>query len=170
MGGTLARMRKWLFGIASLLCLSLLSAASRAAQPEPVTKRILIVSIDGCRPDLLLRASTPTVHALLPKSSFTFWARTTPLASTLPSHTSMLTGVIPRKHEVEWNKDLPLAQPVYPMFPTLFEVAHRAGFTTAMVAGKSKIKVRAEPGTLDWTSLPSEEKCEDADVVTHAAR
>src|SRR5688500_5249410 len=72
------------------------------ATNKPVVSRILIVSIDGLRPDLALRGDMPTLRSLLPQSSYSFWARTVPHAITLPSHTSMLTGVVPRKHEVEW--------------------------------------------------------------------
>lgn len=155
--------------------IALFAAASTFAGPTiaPATQpsaapRVLIISIDGCRPDMLLRANTPVVHQLMRAGCFSFWARTTPLAITLPSHTSMMTGVIPRKHEVEWNKDLPLAHPVYPMFPTLFEVAHSHGYTTAMAAGKSKFSTLAKPGTLDWQYIPASEKSDDDDVVDHA--
>ena len=42
----------------------------------------------------------------------------------------MLTGVVPRKHEIEWNHVLELVHPVYAKFPTLFEIAKHAGFST----------------------------------------
>ena len=140
------------------------------AEPSPTTKpaRVFIVSIDGLRPDMALRAKTPTIHQLMETGSFSFWARTTALAITLPSHTSMLTGVTPRKHEIEWNKDLPLKEPVYPNFPTLFEVAHKKSYTTAMVAGKSKFGALAKPGTLDWMWIAAESHAEDPQVATHA--
>jgi arylsulfatase A-like enzyme len=80
----------------------------------------------------------------------------------------MLTGVIPRKHEIEWNKDLPLSKPVYPKFPTLFAVAHKAGYTTAMAAGKSKFKTLDTPDSLDWKWITESEKAEDADVARQA--
>jgi arylsulfatase A-like enzyme len=66
----------------------------------------------------------------------------------------MLTGVTPAKHGVEWNRDLPLSQRVYPARPTLFELAKRAGYTTAMAAGKSKFSALAVPGTLNWSFVP----------------
>ncbi len=138
------------------------------AAAKPLTSRLLIISVDGLRPDMLLRANTPTMHALFRGGTFSFWARTVPHAITLPSHTSMLTGVIPRKHEIEWNKDLPLKEPVYPRFPTLFEVAHKHGFTTAMAAGKSKFETLNKPGTLDWPWVTDSTKAEDADVAAHA--
>lgn len=150
------------------LAIVCLSFSARAAEPEALTKRMVIVSIDGLRPDLLLRANAPAIRGMLSHSTFTFWARTTPQANTLPSHTSMLTGVIPRKHEIEWNRDLELARAVYPKSPTIFEVAKRAGFTTALAAGKSKFKVLAKPGTVDWCYLPDGAKSEDGDVIAHA--
>ena len=61
-------IRPFIVLIASLLLAGSALAAKRA-------DHVLIISIDGLRPDLLLRANTPTLHALLPESTFTFWAR-----------------------------------------------------------------------------------------------
>jgi predicted AlkP superfamily pyrophosphatase or phosphodiesterase len=124
-----------------------------ASQPA-TAPRVLIVSIDGLRPDVALRARMPYLRGLMDAGCFSFWARTTVVAITLPSHVSMLTGVTPRRHEIEWNRDLPLKEPVYPLYPTLFEVAHKQGYTTALVAGKSKFITLARPGSVDWTWLP----------------
>ena len=135
---------------------------------QPDAARVLIISVDGLRPDLALRANTPNIRKLMAEGSYSFWARTTPLAITLPSHTSMLTGVIPRKHEIEWNKDLPLITPVYPSFPTLFQVAHEHGYTTAMAAGKSKFSTLDKPGTLDWKWIARTATASDADVAKNA--
>src|SRR5258708_26304566 len=104
---------KPLLSLVLVICLAPFCHAGPATAPTTAPARVLIVSIDGCRPDMLLRANTPNVHQLMKEGAFSFWARTTPLAITLPSHTSMLTGVIPRNHGVEWNKDLPLSHPVY---------------------------------------------------------
>jgi predicted AlkP superfamily pyrophosphatase or phosphodiesterase len=153
-----------------LLFIALLAPAA-AAQPQsdrppaPETKpRILIISVDGMRPDLMLRSETPNIHALFRGGAYSFWARTVPHAITLPSHVSMLTGVIPRKHEIEWNIDLPLREPVYPKYPSLFELAKKAGYTTAMAAGKSKFDLFNKPGALDHFTVPATVKGEDADV------
>jgi arylsulfatase A-like enzyme len=145
---------------------------SQAAQPpgtQPATApRVLIISIDGCRPDMLLRADAPNVRSLMAEGSFTFWARTTAVSVTLPSHTSMLTGVTPLKHGIDWNRELPFEHPVYPKFPTIFEIAHRAGYTTAMAAGKAKFATLGKPGTIDFSYVPAAEKEEDEDVAYHA--
>lgn len=135
-----------------------------AARPVPEVNRVLIISVDGLRPDLALRANTPRLHLLLSEGCFTFWARTTEVSITLPSHTSMLTGVTPAKHKVTWNSDQPPPQR-YPAYPTLFEMARRCGYTTAMVAGKTKFTALARPGTLDWSSISA---THDAQVASMA--
>ena len=94
------------------------------------------------------------MHAMLDRGTFTFWARTTAESITLPSHTSMVTGVQPTKHGIQWNADLPLEHPIYPAYPTLFELAHKAGYTTAMAAGKSKFITLNVPGSIDYLFVP----------------
>jgi predicted AlkP superfamily pyrophosphatase or phosphodiesterase len=141
---------------------------AQTTRPIPQISKIVIISVDGLRPDLALRASTPNIHALMNIGSYTFWARTTAESITLPSHTSMLTGVTPVKHGIQWNSDLPLKHPVYPMFPTIFELAHQAGYTTAMAAGKSKFINLAKPGTLNWLYIPASQKDEDLNVAAQA--
>lgn len=137
-------------------------------RPIKAIDRAVLISVDGLRPDMLLRSDTPNMHRLIENGTFSFWARTTPNANTLPSHTSMLTGVIPRRHEIEWNRDLPLSRPVYPTFPTVMESLHRAGYATAMCAGKSKFDILAKPGTLDWSFVPDAIYVSDARVASQA--
>lgn len=139
-------------------------------RPVPAIEHVVIISVDGLRPDLVLRAKTPVMHDLMAHGCYSFWARTTAESVTLPSHTSMLTGVVPIKHGIQWNSDLPLEHPVYPAFPTLFELARRAGYTTCMVAGKSKFINLAKPGTLDWVYVPAQAKSEDDDVCKIAVQ
>ncbi len=124
-------------------------------RPLPAISRALIVSIDGLRPDLLLRADAPVLDGLMARGSYTMWANTTPVAVTLPSHASMLTGVSPTKHNVTWNGDHPAAGRTYSERPTIFDLAHQAGLTTAMIAGKSKFSALAKPGTLDFVYVPT---------------
>ena len=142
--------------------------ARDAAPPAvPRAERVLIISIDGLRPDLLIRADVPNVRALLRVGSYTFWGRTVPEGYTLPAHASMLTGVSPQKHGVTWNDHIEQA---YPQSPTIFEVAKGAGMTTALTSGKTKFVVFDRPGTLDWKYLPRDEPILDTFVAQEAAR
>ena len=136
----------------------------RTAKPVPGVDHALIISVDGLRPDVMLRARTPNLRRLMESGSFTMWARTVPRSVTLPSHTSMLTGVTPERHGVLWNGDLP--EPAHPRVPTIFEIAKRAGVTTAMVAGKTKFVALERFGTVDWSSIA---KATDEDVSCAAA-
>lgn len=121
----------------------------------PRHPHVLLVSVDGLRPDLMLRANAPQLGSLMARGSFTLWATTTASSVTLPSHVSMLTGVTPARHGIEWNRDLRLSEPIYPSVPTLFQVAQAAGYTTGMAAGKSKFSALAKPGTLNWCFVPT---------------
>ena len=128
--------------------------------------RVLIISIDGLRPDVLIRAQTPNVRALCAAGSYTFWAETTVEAYTLPCHVSMLTGVSAEKHGVTWNEYI---EQSYPNVPTLFEIAKQAGYSTAMATGKMKFIVFTKPGALDDYYYPAEEPVSDDEVAVHAA-
>lgn len=148
---------------------------SPTTRPVEEIRRAMVVSIDGLRPDLLLRANCPNIRALMSRGSFTMWARTTPNSITLPSHVSMMTGVNPRRHDIEWNRDMNTIEPMYPRVPTLFEVAKRHGYTTALAAGKDKFDMFDRPGVLDWKFIPTraragmpEHACTTADVAAAA--
>jgi hypothetical protein len=138
-------------------------ATQPATRPVPAIRHVLIISCDGMRPDVLLRADAPNIRKLMARGSFTFWARTIPVAITLPSHTSMLTGVYPERHGINWNDDQPTLGS--PKVPTLFALAKKAGYTTAIATGKSKFSTLAKPGVIDWINVPLV-KDEDDDAAT----
>jgi len=150
-----------------LSALLLLSAPS-SARPIPGISRVLIISVDGLRPDLSLRANAPVLRSLMVRGSYSLWAQTTAVAVTLPSHVSMFTGVPPSKHGVEWNSVLPTKRIIYPAWPTLFELARKAGYTTAMAAGKSKFQGLTEPSTLTWSFVPKATVISDTEVTDRA--
>jgi predicted AlkP superfamily pyrophosphatase or phosphodiesterase len=161
-------MKSWIVLIGLLMCAPLRAqrgAMQPAAAPGFPT-RVMIVSFDGLRPDVALRADMPHLRSLTARGSFTFWAHTTPVAITLPSHTSMLTGVTPEKHGIHWNDDKPENRPEFPQVPTLFQLAKKQGRTTAVVAGKSKFRVFDAPGALDWKFI---KETGDDDVAEAAA-
>lgn len=145
-------------------------AVAKPVRPIPAVEHVMIISIDGLRPDRALLANMPALRAMVRGGAYTFWARTTAVAVTMPSHTSMVTGVSPAVHGIEWNADLPLSQPVYPRVPTLFEMATRAGYTSALIAGKSKFSLLNKPGTITWTALPQGANSSDTNAtVTEGA-
>jgi predicted AlkP superfamily pyrophosphatase or phosphodiesterase len=157
-----------LFLVLLALCAS---AIAQTTAPSPSAQRVVIMSIDGGRPDVVLRANTPNVRALCADGSFTFWARTTELSVTLPSHASMITGVTPEKHGITFNKDVPEEELFYPKYPTIFELAKKKGLSTAMAAGKSKFVALCRPGSVDHAIVPAlKVGYTDAEVAQLAAK
>jgi hypothetical protein len=136
----------------------------------PLGDRVCVISIDGLRPDLLLRARTPNLKSLCGTGAYTFWAQTTEVSVTLPSHVSMMTGVAPQKHGVDWNEAVtPI---VYPKYPTLLDEArkNRPGLTSAVIAGKKKFNTFTRPGVCDWSYLPDIGRPDDTEVAAEAAK
>lgn len=114
---------------------------------RPIVKRVLIISIDGLRPDAIASAPMPIMLQLMNDGAYTLTAQTIFPSSTLPSHTSMLSGLCPSKHGVDWNDYLP--ENGYAKGTGLFNLAHAAGLKTVMFVGKEKLSQITEPQNLD---------------------
>ena len=128
------------------------AAAARAAKPLPtgrVTDHVMIISIDGLRPDAIEQFRAPTLQRLMREGSYSRAAQTILPSTTLPSHTSMLTGVDVDVHGVIFNSD-ETANLETLRVPTVFSLAHAAGFRTAAFFGKSKLQHLHLPHTLDY--------------------
>src|SRR5690606_32956140 len=68
--------------------------------PAPLARRVLILSIDGLRPDAIALAYMNNLLALMESSAYSLTAQTIRPSATLPAHVSMLSGQCPRKHGV----------------------------------------------------------------------
>lgn len=122
------------------------STATEIPRPTNIT-RVLIVSIDGLRPDAIDYAPMPTLQGLMKIGAYSLTAQTIFPSSTLPSHTSMLTGLCPSAHGVTWNEYLP--EKGYAQGTDLFDLAHTAGLRTVMVVGKEKLRQITDPASTD---------------------
>lgn len=65
--------------------------------------KVLIIGIDGCRPDALIKATTNNIDSLLGNSAFSFNAKTDVISSSGICWTGMLTGVWHIKHNILTN-------------------------------------------------------------------
>ncbi len=86
---------------------------------------VILVSIDGMRPDALTQATTPTIDNLIARGAHTLAAQTVMPSVTLPSHTSMFRGVTPERHGITDNVWVPMARPV-PSIVDLVALSNRA--------------------------------------------
>ena len=115
--------------------------------PAVHASRVLILSIDGLRPEAISMASMPNLLTLMQTSAYTLYAKTVYPSVTLISHASMLTGECPSKHGVDWNDYRP--ERGYAMGTDLFDIAHAAGLQTVMYVGKEKLRQITEPSSTD---------------------
>ena len=134
------------------------AAVDSKAPAEVRIDHVVIVSIDGGKPLSLKDSDMPIFDKMVRDGASTMKARTIFPSLTLPSHTSMLTGVGPDKHQILWNNYDPSKGIV--KVSTVFSVAKKAGKTTALIAGKEKFKHLHVPDSLDFayyqdnTSIP----------------
>lgn len=124
-----------------------------AVQPGAVSDHVVVISLDGLRPDALEKFGAKTILGLMREGSYARTAQTIFPSKTLPSHTSMLTGVPPEVHGVTWNDDQTDVHGTVDV-ATVFEVAKDRGYTTAAFFSKSKFHHLQKPGTLDYTQAP----------------
>jgi len=117
------------------------------ATPVPPIRRVLIVSFDGLRPDAIAQVPMPNLQALMQTGAYSLTAQTIYPSGTLMAHASMLTGLCPSKHGIDWNYyDLTLG---YATGPSLLSLAHDTGMVTIMVVGKDKLRQITEPENTD---------------------
>jgi len=125
--------------------------ASPTVTPMPPVRRVLILSFDGLRPDAIAQAPMTNLLALMQTSAYSINAQTIFPSGTLMAHASMLTGLCPAKHGVDWNDYLP--DRGYANGPSLFDGAHAAGLQTVMVVGKKKLVQVTDPAGVDSFTL-----------------
>lgn len=128
-------------------------ALSARVQQLALSSHVVLVSIDGLRPDAIEAFKAPTLGRLVREGSYTLAATTILPSKTLPSHTSMLTGEPPDRHGVLWNTAFDDA-PGTLAIPTIFGAARASGYRTAAFFSKSKFSHLQVPGTLDYSQAP----------------
>jgi predicted AlkP superfamily pyrophosphatase or phosphodiesterase len=131
---------------------------SQQGFPRPVhgrvTDHVVVISVDGLRPDAIARYNAKTVQRLMREGRYSLTAQTIANSNTLPSHTSMLTGVDSDVHGITWNSDK-TGKFGHVKVPTVFGLARDAGFSTAAFYSKPKFNHIAAPGSLDEVHGPT---------------
>lgn len=126
------------------LALLLLGCAAPPVQdPTPAERHVVVVSIDGLRPDFYLDAKwkAPNLQRLAKEGAHAKGIEGVFPSVTYPSHTTILTGVYPAKHGVISNTKWTDAGPSTDWYwdtaaiktPTLWSIAREAKRSTAIV-------------------------------------
>ena len=123
-----------------LITLSVVFALGFTATAEPRAEHVFIISLDGAKPAVIAEAEAPTLKKIATEGAVTWQASTIFPSITLPSHTSMLTGVGPDKHLILWNGYTPIKGLV--KVPTVFSLLKAADpkAITGMFVGKVKFR------------------------------
>ena len=95
-------MRTRILVLACLL-LTVLPLPASAQSDPPRSKKVLIIGIDGCRPDAAPGGAAPHLHALLKHGASSLKAQTGDITVSGPGWGSMLTGVWREKHGIRGN-------------------------------------------------------------------
>lgn len=168
----MTRMPRWFLLAAQLALLAALSLApgaalrhtARGAPAHPPLRHVVIMSFDGARADAVREVMPET---LLSQAAYSWDAQTTMPSTTLPSHTSMLTGVGPDVHRVQFNWDNPRG---HIRLPTVFSVATEDRKIAAAFVAKSKLLYLVRPGTAAHTEFLPFPAYRQLDVVREAIR
>ena len=120
------------------------SPAGTPVQTEPVRPKLLLIGIDGVRPDVMAEVATPNLDALASDGLLVSDVRTTSPSLSGPAWSSMLTGVWPEKHGVTNNDFTGKRYDEFPDFLTRIEQL-RPDLSTAVIADWMPL-VRADEG------------------------
>ena len=129
------------------------AAADTTAVPTRLSEHVVIISLDGMRPDAIDKFGAKTLQRLMREGSYSLKAQTILPSKTLPSHTSMLTGVEPAAHGITWNTEA-MDEHGHVSVPTVFGVAKTAGLRTAAFFSKTKFHHLEAPSTIDYVKSP----------------
>lgn len=135
-------------------------AAEAVAAP-----RVLLVSLDGLRPDAIPLATTPVMQRLIDTGSHQFMALAELPPVTLPNHTSMVTGLSIRHHGVLFNTKMPGRV----SSQTIFDVAKSANLSVGFFATKGKLSFLCEEGSVDVWRIVGDVDDLAAEVVNAVA-
>ena len=131
----------------SRLALILCSAGAVLQAQQPVQPLVVLVSIDGLKPEAVLQADAhhlklPNLRAMVRDGVYAEGVTGVLPTLTYPSHTTILTGVSPARHGIFSNTTFdPYSKNQQGWYwyaedirvPTLWDAAHAAGLRTANV-------------------------------------
>lgn len=123
-------------------------------------KKVILISVDGMRPDGFLQCGNAYTNTLMTQSSHTLSATTVVPSVTLPCHLSLFYSIPPARHGTITNTFMP---PVHPI-NGLFEQLKNAGKKCAMFYSWEPIRQVAGFNNLKYCAYINayEEDCTDA--------
>ena len=129
-------------------------------------KKVILISIDGMRPDGLKACGNEYLAELEKRCSYTYNARSMTPSVTFPCHYSITHSVTPQRHGILTNTYVPQVRPV----TGVFERISALGGICAMFYGWEPLRDIASPGSLKFATYVNAYMQESGDtVLTHEA-
>ena len=89
---------------------------------------VVLIMLDGVRPDALVAAHTPRIDAFMAGGAYTLKARSVMPSVTLPCHTSIFHSVPPTRHGILDNTWHSMSRPVTGLIEAAFNEGKLCGF------------------------------------------
>jgi predicted AlkP superfamily pyrophosphatase or phosphodiesterase len=116
-----------------------------------MNENVLLILVDGMRPDALAACGHPFIEELKASASYTLHARTVMPSVTLPCHMSLFHSVPPQRHGVLDNVYTPQVRPI----AGLFEQLHAYQRTCGMFYNWEQLRDVSRPDSLACSCLIS---------------
>ncbi|MBQ9784965.1 MAG: alkaline phosphatase family protein [Clostridia bacterium] len=128
--------------------------------------KVILISIDGMRPDGLLQCGSDAVDWLRARATYTLDGKTVMPSVTLPCHMSLFYGVVPMRHGILSNTFVPQVHTV----TGLFEKIAAMGGISAMFYGWEPMRDVCPPTKCKFSTYVNAYMEESSDtVLTDAA-
>lgn len=124
-------------------------------------KKVILISIDGMRPDGLRACGNPYLGVLESECTYSYTGSSMTPSVTFPCHFSMTHSVTPQRHGILTNTYLPEVRPV----TGLFEKIRNASGSCAMFYGWEPLRDIARPGSLRFATYIHSYAMESTDTV-----
>ena len=109
-------------------------------------EKVILISIDGMRPDGFLSCGNPFCETMMKLGSYTLDGRSVFPSVTLPCHLSIFHSVVPERHGITTNTYIPFARPIN----GLFEQIKLFGGVSAMYYGWEPLRDVCRPTSLTY--------------------
>ena len=109
-------------------------------------EKVVLISVDGMRPDGFLACKNPFIEEMMQKAYYTLNGQTVFPSVTLPCHMSLFHSTTPQRHGITTNVYLPMARPIN----GLFEQLKNSRAVCAMYYGWEPLRDVARPASLKY--------------------
>ena len=123
--------------------------------------KVILISIDGMRPDGFMTCGNPYVKELENICTYTYKGQSVTPSVTFPCHFSMTHSVTPQRHGILTNTYVPQVRPV----SGIFEKIKNAGGASAMFYGWEPLRDIASPGALKFSTYINAYMKESSDTA-----